>query len=127
MAESIQLHTAEMRETPHGEMLSTNMTWISLDFVHVSASVPKAQNVQRHNSDMFFKLSKKLRVKSKLTHHAPDSVFLPTKPPSPNLLSFGNWESKNVSQEKTHFLCCNIPRYKLKSVHESIQINNEKM
>ena len=100
---------------------------ISLDFVHISASVPKAQNGQRRNSDMLFKLSEKLRVKSKLTHHAPDFVFLPTKPPSPNLLCVGNWESKKVSQEKTHFLCCNILTYKLKNVNESIQINNEKM
>ena len=100
---------------------------ISLDFVHISASVPKAQNGQRRNSDMLFKLSEKLRVKSKLTQHAPDFVVRPTKPPSPNLLCVGNWESKKVSQEKTHFLCCNIPTYKLKNVNESIQINNEKM
>lgn len=93
-----------MRETPHREMLSTNMTWISLDFVHISASVPKAQNVQRRNSDMFFKLSEKLRVKSKLTHHAPDFVFLPTKPPWPNLLSLATGKAKYQSGENLFFM-----------------------
>lgn len=71
MIVSIQLHTAEMRETPQGERLSTNTTWISLDFGHTSASVPKAQNGQRHNSDMLFQLSEKLKVKANLPIMSP--------------------------------------------------------
>lgn len=72
------------------------MTWFSLAFAHTSASVPKAQNSQRLNSDMPFKFIEKLKVKSKLTLHVHDFVFLPTKPPSPNPLCSGNWESKKV-------------------------------
>lgn len=84
-----------------------------------SASIPKAQNGQRHNLDMLFKLSEKHKAKSELTLHVPDFVFLPTKPPSPNPLCFGNWESKKkkkISLEKIHFLSSNIPTYKPENV-----------
>ena len=90
------------------------------------ASVPKAQNGQKHNSDMLFKLSEKLRDKSKPTHHVPDFVFLPTKPPSPNPLCFGNWKSKNSNQEKIQCLSSNISTGKLSNVNESIQMTIRK-
>lgn len=89
MKASIQLHPADKRQTPRRERLPTNNV-NQLSFGATLFSVPKAQNGQRHNSNMLYKVSEKLKVKSNLTHHVPDFVFLQTKPPSPNPLSFGN-------------------------------------
>lgn len=103
MKASIQLRTADKRQTPHRERLPTHNV-NQLSFGATLFSVPKAQNGQRYNSNMLYKVSEKLKVKSNLTHHVPDFVFLQTKPPSPNPLSFGNWErKKKISQDKIHF------------------------
>lgn len=127
MKASIQLRPADKRQTPHRERLPTNNV-NQLSFGATLFSAPKAQNGQRRNSNMLYKVSEKLKAKSNLTHHVPHFVFLQTKPPSPNPLSFGNWKrgKKKSVKIKFIFLSSNIPTDKLKNVNESMQITVRK-
>lgn len=102
------------------------MTWFSLAFAHTSASVPKAQNSQRLNSDMPFKFIEKLKQTQKQTYPSCPRFCIPSNKASITKSPLFWQLGKQKSQEKFYVLCSNIPTYKLKNVKESIQVTMRK-